>query len=194
MTNASNVGIDKHSVALQVRFEWPCNLLTYFQERGRGSRLQGAQSTCIVYGDLTSYVYLRRQLFAAGNNDDNTSPSTNDCDGYNSAISPRKTSRGQPITKKTYPLGPTGRHRLQERTTIELQEVISFFCLDLGCQHARGESYLAMGILNTTTIKKERCDNLCAICTKRWHEQFLPVYRSGVIGFLDFLTLTEEEQ
>ncbi len=32
MTNASNVGIDKHSVALQVPFEWPHDLLTYFQE------------------------------------------------------------------------------------------------------------------------------------------------------------------
>jgi hypothetical protein len=25
---------------------------------------------------------------------------------------------------------------------------------------------------------------------KRWHEQFLPVYCSGVIGFLEFLMLT----
>ncbi len=39
--NASNVGIDKHSVALQVRFEWQRDLLTYFQERGRGSCAQG---------------------------------------------------------------------------------------------------------------------------------------------------------
>ena len=31
-TNASNVGIDKHSISLQVRFEWPRDLLTYFQE------------------------------------------------------------------------------------------------------------------------------------------------------------------
>ncbi len=149
-TNASNVGIDKHSLALQVRFEWPCDLLTYFQERGRGSKLQGANSTCIVYGDLSSYVYLRSQLFAAGNNDDDASPSTDECDEYNSAILPRKNSHGQPITKKTYPLGPTGRRCLRERTTIKLQEVLSFFCLDLGCQHARGESYLATGILNTT--------------------------------------------
>jgi len=43
--NTSNVGIDKHSVALQVRFEWPRDLLTYFQERGRGLRCQGEQST-----------------------------------------------------------------------------------------------------------------------------------------------------
>jgi hypothetical protein len=30
--NAVNVGIDKHSIALQVCFEWPRDLLTYFQE------------------------------------------------------------------------------------------------------------------------------------------------------------------
>ncbi len=54
----------------------------------------------------------------------------------------------------------------------------------------QGKLYLAMGILNTTTIENEQCDNSCGICTKRWHEQFLPVYRSGIIGFLDFMTLT----
>ncbi len=103
----------------------------------------------------------------------------------NSVPSPRSINH-----EKNIPTRSTGRRRLRERTGIELQEVLSFFCLDLGCQHARGESYLATGILNTTTIEKERCDNSCAICTKRWHAQFLPVYCSGVVGFLDFLTLT----
>ncbi len=46
--NAVNVGIDKHSITLQVRFEWPCDLLTYFQEQERGSHVQGIQSTCIL--------------------------------------------------------------------------------------------------------------------------------------------------
>jgi superfamily II DNA/RNA helicase len=96
MTNASNVGINKHSVALQVHFEWLRDLLTCFQERGRGSRAQGERSTCIVYGNLLSYVYLRSQLFAARTKDnDNNSPSTDDYDGYNSAISPQKKNSGQ---------------------------------------------------------------------------------------------------
>ncbi len=30
-TNAANVGIDKSNIALQVRFDWPRDLLTYFQ-------------------------------------------------------------------------------------------------------------------------------------------------------------------
>ncbi len=50
MTNASNVGIDKHSITLQVQFEWPCDLFTYLQERGRGSWSQGVRSTfCFLY-------------------------------------------------------------------------------------------------------------------------------------------------
>ncbi len=64
-TNASNVGIDTHSIAFQVQFEWPCDLLTYFQERGRGSLSQGVRSTCIVFADFASFIYLTRQLLMA---------------------------------------------------------------------------------------------------------------------------------
>ncbi len=60
--NDSNVGIDKHSIALQVRFEWPCDLLTYFQERGRGSWSQGVRSDCIIFGDFAPFIYLMSQL------------------------------------------------------------------------------------------------------------------------------------
>ena len=67
ITNALNVGIDKNFVALQVRFELPRDVPTYFQDQGRGSRCPGEPSTCILYGDLSSYVYLRIQLFPVGN-------------------------------------------------------------------------------------------------------------------------------
>jgi len=140
-TNASNVGIDKHSVALQVRFKWPRDLLTYFQERGRGSRCQGEQSTCIVYGDLPSYVYLWIQLFAnAGDVDDYAHSSIPDGDGHNLAISPRKQARIL-TKKKTYPLSVMARRTLRLRTQTELHEVICFFCLDLGCQHAQSNFF-----------------------------------------------------
>ncbi len=58
-TNAANVGIDKHSIALQMQFKWPRDLLTYFQEHGHGSRMVGTRSTCILYADLSLYVYER---------------------------------------------------------------------------------------------------------------------------------------
>ena len=76
--NAANVGIDKHSIALQVRFEWPCDLLTCFQEQGRGSCVEGVQSTCIVYGGLLSYVYLMTQLLSKSINDNDTSPAADE--------------------------------------------------------------------------------------------------------------------
>ena len=69
-TNASNVRIDKHSISLQVRFGWPHNLLTYFKERGRGSQLQGDRSTCILFGNLSSYIYLMSQMILTSRVDD----------------------------------------------------------------------------------------------------------------------------
>jgi superfamily II DNA helicase RecQ len=59
-TNAANVGINKSQIALQVRFDRPRDLLTYFQERGHGSRQPGVRSTCILYADLSSYVFFCR--------------------------------------------------------------------------------------------------------------------------------------
>jgi hypothetical protein len=104
-------------------------------------------------------MYLRSQLFAVGNNDDNNTPCTNEYNEYNSAISPRKTNSEELNRKETYPLGPTKWHSLQECTSVGLHEVLSFFCLDLSCQHVWGELYLATGILDMTTIENERCDN-----------------------------------
>ncbi len=65
----------------------------------------------------------------------------------------------------------------------------AFFCLNLGCQHAHGEFYLATGCLNLNVID-EKCDNSCSICSRKWHNQFLPVYCSSVVAFLEYLMQT----
>ena len=65
-----------------------------------------------------------------------------------------------------------------------------FFCIDIGCQHACGESYLATGGLNISDISDSWCGSSCPICTRRWHEIFLPVYRSSVVQFLELLMQT----
>ena len=141
-TNASNVGIDKHSISLQVRLEWSRDLLTYFQERGRGSRSQGVLSTCILFADLASYIYLMSQLIVSSQVDEDSAAISEDVEGFNSAISPsrHRPKRQQQDDKNAYALGPTARRSLRQRTTSELQDVIRFFCLNKGCQHARGES------------------------------------------------------
>jgi superfamily II DNA/RNA helicase len=88
-TNVANVGIDKSHIALQVRFDWPRDLLTYFQECGRGSQQPGVRSACVLYADLSSYVFLLCQLVRGSKHraviDDDQS---GQCEGFNSAISP----------------------------------------------------------------------------------------------------------
>jgi hypothetical protein len=148
--------------------------------------LQGVESTCLVYNDLSSYVYLRSQLFAVGNNNDDTSPSGDEVDGFNSAILPWKLNRVQPNQKKTYPLSSIARRSLCECTKTELHEVLCFFCLELGCLHAWDELYLAMGILDNTVFENESCDNLCCICTKKWHDQFIPIFFQASLLSLSF--------
>ncbi len=134
------------------------------------------------------YIWGDNCLWLAITND--TYPSGNGVDGFNSAILPQKLNGTQWNQKKSYPLGLTARRSLRERTKIELQEVLCFFCLDLGCLHARGKSYLATGIIDVTVIENESCDNLCCICTKKWHDQFIPVYSSYVVAFLECLMQT----
>jgi hypothetical protein len=131
------------------------------------------------------------QLITTSSVDKETAQVSDDCGGFNSAILPLRHSR--PQRKKDphkYALGPTARRCLRERMTSELQEVIRFFCLDLGCQHAHDESYLAMGGLDICAIVGTQCDNSCSTCMKRWHKIFLPVYHSSVEAFLEFLMQT----
>jgi len=44
------------------------------------------------------------------------------------------------------------RRTLHLRTQTELHEVIRFFCLDLGCQHARGEFFYQQVSLHTHAL------------------------------------------
>ena len=171
-TNAANVGINKSQIALQVRFDWPHNLLTYFQERGRGLRQPGVRSTCVLYADLSSYVILLCQLVRGSEHTDITIDSqSGECEGFNSAISPRRPpARPANNSHKDFALGPTAKKRLQDCCIEELHEVVRFFCLDLGCQHKRGEIYLSSGSLDVIT-STTWCSS-CTICNQRYHKDF----------------------
>jgi hypothetical protein len=110
-----------------VRVEWPCDLLTYFQVRGRGSRSQGVRSTCIVFGDFASFIYLMSQLLMTSKQDNSQSSCNDEVEGFNSVISPQKHGTMQQNATKTYALGPTGRCNLvRKRTKSELHEVLRF--------------------------------------------------------------------
>ncbi len=127
--NAANVGIDKSQIALQVQFDWPCNLLTYFQERGRGLHQPGVRSTCILHADLSSYVFLLCQLVRGSNHTDITINSqAGECEGFNSAISPRRPPACPTNnSNKDFALGPTAKKRLRDRCIKELHKVVRFF-------------------------------------------------------------------
>jgi hypothetical protein len=185
-TNAANVGINKSQVALQVRFDWPLDLLTCFQERGRGSRQPGVRSTCVLYADLSSYVFLLCQLVRGSEHTDITvEVQSGEWEDFNSAISPRRPpARPANTSQEDFALGPTAKKRLRNRCIEELHEVLHFFCPDLGWQHERGEIYLSSGSLDSITATV-RC-SLCPICNRRYHKDFLPVYQSGVVAFLPY--------
>ena len=143
-----------------------------------------------MYADLLSYVFLLCQLVLGSEHTDITIDSqSGECEGFNSAISPRRPpARPANNSHEDFALGPTAKKRLQDCCIKELHKVVRFFCLDLGCQHKRKEIYLSSGSLDSIT-STTRCSS-CPICNRRYHNDFLPVYRSGVVAFLEWLALT----
>ena len=126
-TNAANVGIEKSSITLQLRLEWPRDLLTYFQEQGQGSRQRGNKSTCILYSDLLSYVSLVYQLLCGDdllNGEIADVGETGECEGFNSAISPRRQVRQANTSQDNFALGPAAKKQLRARSLTELNEVM----------------------------------------------------------------------
>jgi hypothetical protein len=114
---------------------------------------------------------------------------TSKCDGFNSAISPIWQVRQQANTSQVdFALGPSARKWFRVRCLDELHQVVQFFCLDLGCQHARSEIYLSTGLLDSVTATG--CCTACPVCIQRYHKDFLPVFRGSVVSFIEWLTAT----
>jgi hypothetical protein len=145
-----------------------------------------APSHCLVTPagrDLSSYVFLLCQLVCGSEHTNITvEAQSGECEAFSPLARPANTSQ------ENFALGPTAKKRLQDRCIEELHEVLRFFCLDLGCQHEHGKIYLSSGSLDSITATA-RCSS-CPICNRRYHKDFLPVYRSGVVTFLEWLTLT----
>ena len=131
-TNASNVGIDDKDIVFGIRYEWPRDLPTYFQERGRLARILGTLATFILMADLSSFDFLMRQSLSSESEDHPTSTSElqQQMLGANSVISPlrqnaaRATQAARHPSTQTYALKRDGRRRLMTRQVRELLEVI----------------------------------------------------------------------
>jgi len=50
--------------------------------------------------------------------------------------------------------------------------------------------FLSTGVLAHTRLDYEACSTSCPICTRRWHEVFIPVYCTSVVSFIEFLMIT----
>ena len=65
-----------------------------------------------------------------------------------------------------------------------LLDVLIFFCLDLGCQHRRGEAFLSCGTLDCyVRDDDDSCVTQCPICNGSWSDFFLPVFKQSLIDF-----------
>ena len=142
---------------------------------------------------MASYQNIMRQILTdAEDNDTSHIDGQLEVAGFNCAITPvrnraeKQREAGKSKTKSKYALGKVGKQRVLERSTIEMNEVLCYFCLDLGCQHVRAEDYLHYGSLlcGSTPSNRDPCGDKSPICTKAWHEKmFLPVYKESIIQF-----------
>jgi len=107
--------------------------------------------------------------------------------GVNSMISPLRENAAQDAQRRVAEsarLRKGEKKQLFQREHRELMEVITFFCTDRGCQHSAGAEYLSTGRLGDRTTSTETCKTQCAICTGKWHKQYLPFYRVSLVRFL----------
>ena len=202
-TSAANVGIDKSTVRAVFRYGFMRDLLTFLQERGRGSRVPGEQSECHLFLDLATYSINLLTILspAVKNNDDVEDAAYNADSGFNSALSPlakkaaaaaefrssngkQSSSGSKEKARKKNSLKPYARMQLRQRQLRELDEVLRFTCLDNGCQHTVTQWYLSTGRFELPPPVLAPCGDSCPICTGNWHRMHLPVYRSSVVEFL----------
>ena len=189
-TSAVNVGIDNDAIDMVIRFEFPRDLATVFQECGRGSRRRHSKSTCLVMYDLQSFDYMMRLYLSPIKMSECDSDDKREFRAATMVVSPGGTSRQQSSTggeaalsKKRFVLSRAAKKRLNDRQVRELQEVSQFYCLNFGCQQIRKEHYLSTGILVLRRHEGTACATSCAICSGAWHTIHRPVYQDSVTSF-----------
>ena len=208
-TNASNVGIDNDLINLIIRFGLPRDLMTFFQERGRGARQSGSSATCVLYTTVQSYVSIMSQILNHNKLTDTAEPTNEELElrGAGSSITPLSAKAQRQLTKRKdskdkakrstkpkktagkYDLSHHMRRQLRERSLSEINNVVCFFFLNKGCQHYRAAFYMSDGCLdrNVDACREVTCHG-CPVCTHTWEKFHFPVFRSEVVRFFELAT------
>ena len=182
-TSATDLGIDKDNLLRVQIYEWPDNVGTYGQRRGRAGRNM-ENCVCSMTSGLASYVAtvarIYREQGSANDNVDYTIA------GLNTDVTPMKRKKCTPASKGS-DLTLAERRRFRDTELEDIHDVISMFCLDLGCQHRRLMYYFANGRMTDVPPVVQFCGSSCPICTGKWHDQFLSVRKEAVYQWLDFV-------
>ena len=186
-TSAGDLGIDHPDAQLVYNCEFPEDVSTLVQRRGRASR-HGEPAKFIVKGGLASYLNLTRRI------SDVTTDYTNNDDagevaGFNNAEIATPKTRFAGATSKDnieakYALSKHTITQLQLEQTNDFLSVLSLLCFNLGCQHGRLESFCATGEMRAGSMDNN-CGDACSICTGDYQTLFKPLCRAGVTMFLE---------
>jgi len=198
-TSASNVGIDNSKIRFGLRFGFPRDLSTYFQEKGRGSRRPGDPSVFILYADIASYEFIITNILVGDDDtivdDDEVETDRLRAVAMTAMSTPVRrdaearlveTNATAAVNSSNMKLSRAAKRRLRLREMNEAIDVQRFFCLDGGCQQVRGARYLATGILQFIPVgERTSCGNQCPICSGEWYNHFLPIYKDSLIRLFE---------
>ena len=197
-TSASNVGIDNNKIRFGLRFGFPRDMSTYFQEKGRGSRRPGDPSVFILYADIASFEFIMINILGGVNDtideDEETETDRLRAVAMTAMSTPVRRNAESRLLGSKQPtrsssnlqLTRAEKRRLRRREIGEALDVQRFFCLDGGCQQVRGAQYLATGVLRFVPVcERTSCVNQCPVCSGDWNKQFFPVYKDSVIRFFE---------
>ena len=180
-TSAADIGINHPNCLMVLIFEWPEDLATYVQRRGRAGR-RGQEAVVILVAGISAYSSLMWRIYSSGDHvDEDSDDANNTIAGANTMVTPKKAKRHKQSTRKEYPLTTGQRKKLVGRGIAEFMDVLQVFCLLDGCQHARIQEYLAKGQLGQVPNALSTCGGACPVCSGAWHETFLPVDKHAVI-------------
>jgi superfamily II DNA helicase RecQ len=182
-TSAADVGMNHPNVGLVLIFEWPEDVATYVQRRGRGGR-QGQRARTILVAGLSAHVSLVSRIFRQGDSpDDDADTDVNaTIEGQNTIVTPRKKKKRAHGRKKSYPLSSGQRKNLVVRGLDEHLDVLILHCHRRGCQHVLIQEYLASGRLpRLANPDIPTCGGSCGVCSPSWLATFFPVYKDAVL-------------